>query len=514
MSGLALELALGIASLPGTIDALFKWGASLVRTCHAYRHADAELDDMILRVDLCWDQISVLLDVSKQVEATMTPERKDLQYRLFTSLHAKLVAAEQKFERIEQSVKLGGRAGKLKLAVTKETLSTTIAELESWQRLCEPSWFYWIKPNKLASPTVDVVRNNLLRTDTTNTSGSTRLSETARNFRRAFEKPSQSVFIREDALDGYNTVTIPHSSATVAINLGRPQRLIMDVVDIVPNMPVQTKNVRDFAGRLRQTEHSISGLLSCKGVVLHADKTHLSFLFHVPESYTAIQSLRHLLISGRPHDSLSDRIEMAKQIAKAVYYIHLYEFVHKNIRPETILSLAKAVGASVPSTGCLVGFEVTRTADGRTYSLRDSRWENNLYRHPQRQGDVHDYFVMQHDIYSLGVCLLEIGLWESFITYGNDGAAQPSPAMALAEDRSQLKDPSALKDHLVTLSRSKRLRGKMGTKYSKVVETCLTCLDKDNVDFGDEEAFQDEDGVEVGARYIEKILDMLNGVCA
>jgi hypothetical protein len=44
----------------------------------------------------------------------------------------------------------------------------------------------------------------------------------------------------------------------------------------------------------------------------------------------------------------------------------------------------------------------------------------------------------------------------------------------------------------------------MGTSYGRVVETCLTCLDKDNVDFGDEKEFQDDDGVAVGVRYIEK----------
>jgi len=53
----------------------------------------------------------------------------------------------------------------------------------------------------------------------------------------------------------------------------------------------------------------------------------------------------------------------------------------------------------------------------------------------------------------------------------------------------------------------------MGTKYSKVVETCLTCLDEDNVRFGDEREFQDEDGVAVGVRYIEKILALINAVC-
>jgi hypothetical protein len=45
-------------------------------------------------------------------------------------------------------------------------------------------------------------------------------------------------------------------------------------------------------------------------------------------------------------------------------------------------------------------------------------WDRNVYRHPLRQGDrPAEAYRMQHDIYSLGVCLLEIGLWESFVEY-------------------------------------------------------------------------------------------------
>jgi hypothetical protein len=468
---------------------------------------------MILRIEACWARTSVQLTVSKQLETTMTVEQRDLQRRLFTSLQAKLEAAVQRFSRLDQPGKLG-RTRKLKLALVKDTLEDTITELESWQRICEPAWFYWVK---LASPTVDMALSDVVKTEASTTSGSRRLGEAARNFRRAFTGPtdaSQSVFIREDAFDGYNTVAVPFCSTKIGSHPRHTQRLIMDVVYIDPQTPAQTKNVRGFARRLRQSDHSISGLLSCKGVVRHADNARLSFLFRMPEEYTYVQNLRQLLISGRSHDSLSDRLEMAKQLAKAVYYVHLYGFVHKSIRPETILSLGKTNEATVPSTVCLVGFQVIRTADGRTYSMTDLRWENNLYRHPQRQGNNVDYFVMQHDIYSLGVCLLEIGLWEPFVVYGADGVAQPSPSLGLADDRAELQDPSVMKDHLVALSQSTRLRGKMGTKYSKIVETCLTCLDTDNVDFGDEQAFQDEDGVEVGARYIEKILGMLNGVCA
>lgn len=73
----------------------------------------------------------------------------------------------------------------------------------------------------------------------------------------------------------------------------------------------------------------------------------------------------------------------------------------------------------------------------------------------------------------------------------------------------ELKNPYTLKEHLVALCRSNALRARIGTKYAQVVETCLTCLDEENPDFGDEREFQDEDRVKVGMRYIEKIWTFL-----
>ena len=45
----------------------------------------------------------------------------------------------------------------------------------------------------------------------------------------------------------------------------------------------------------------------------------------------------------------------------------------------------------------------------------------------------------------------------------------------------------------------------MGRVYTNVVISCLTCLDPQNQDFGDESEFMDEDGILVGVRYIEKV---------
>jgi hypothetical protein len=54
------------------------------------------------------------------------------------------------------------------------------------------------------------------------------------------------------------------------------------------------------------------------------------------------------------------------------------------------------------------------------------------------------------------------------------------------------------------LARTKLPR-RTGTNYAEIVETCLTCLDDDNIDFGDESEFVDEDGILVGVRYFGKV---------
>lgn len=435
----------------------------------------------------------------------MTDDHKALQQRTLCILRGKLDAATQNLSKFSRR-QMPEMVKKLQFVRLKDTLEDTMAELESWQRLYEPSWFHLIK---LAPPTVDATLNNVTKTGPT---GAADFSLVARKFRRAFKGPStesQSVFIREEELDGYNKEAILSCTALIATRPGDSRRLI---VDMVTNGAVRSKDAREFARRLRDSDPLTFGVFSCKGVVRQGKTSGMAFLFRVPEGYTAIRTVRQLLLSGQAHDSLSDRLEMAKRLVNAVYYVHLYRFVHKNIRPETILSLSETEEGRLPSMTCLVGFQVIRNADGRTYPVIDRKWESNLYRHPLRQGNNVDYYMMQHDIYSLGVCLLEIGLWESLVAYNPDGAAQPSTALSLTEDRSQLKNPNILKEHLVTLSRSNMLRAKMGTKYSEVVETCLTYLDEDNLDFGDEREFQDEDGVAVGVRYIEKVLGILNSI--
>ena len=61
----------------------------------------------------------------------------------------------------------------------------------------------------------------------------------------------------------------------------------------------------------------------------------------------------------------------------------------------------------------LVDFEYSRPESGTTFRLRDNDDERNLYRHPEIQDVANSSFSKLHDIYSLGVVLLEIALWQT-----------------------------------------------------------------------------------------------------
>ncbi|KAJ5607492.1 hypothetical protein N7537_004111 [Penicillium hordei] len=108
---------------------------------------------------------------------------------------------------------------------------------------------------------------------------------------------------------------------------------------------------------------------------------------------------------------------------------------------------------------------------------------------------------MQHDIYSLGVCLLEIGLWDSLVS--SEGDANISLA-GVNCDPSAFNRHSSLKDHFMTLAKE-QLPIRMGDMYTQVVVNCLTCMDETNGDFGDESEFEDGDGIQIGVKYIEKV---------
>ena len=548
-----------ILGLVGVVDVCWDWGKKLVETCKAFRHADTQVDEAICRLEVHWLRVEYQLQMLRKMEPLLDGSHRSIQQRCLEIVLAKIKIAVSKLEGlIEKPNPAHGplakpEVKKLKYTFFKDSLAEAISELERWQQIFDPSWFLMLR---IADPQVD----SLLKATTKLQAGSVQKGfsrsslPAAQSMRRAIRaSPSNTdignpkIFFTMEGVMAGSICPVPFSTASTARRADNQEIVLLDPVTSASrtSAAAMRSGIRNFARSLRHADPFTFGLLECKGIVEDAESNKtaapgtgqsptllagLAFLFRLPATHSHIESLRGRLLGGadRAHDSLSDCFLLARQMAAAVSYVHLYGFVHKNIRPETILlchssppekriSDEGVIEGVANEIAVLVGFDVLREAEGKTSRQGDDDWEKNLYRHPQRQGILpHADYEMRHDIYSLGVCLLEIGLWKSFVDYraGSDLPLLVSGLDILDTDINGpelLKSPEGLKDRLLRLARGP-LRRRMGTVYGKVVETCLTCLDKDNVDFGDEKEFQDEDGVAVGVRYIEKVVVRLGEV--
>jgi hypothetical protein len=143
--------------------------------------------------------------------------------------------------------------------------------------------------------------------------------------------------------------------------------------------------LRDLARLLRNVEPLEFGLLKCEGIIeMGGDQgTQYEFIFGVPSGLHKMRTMWSLFIE-EPQCSLTKRVQLAKQLARSVMFVHNIGFVHKCIRPETILVCGQGNKSIGPLF--LIGFERTRRAEAQTDFLGDLEWERNLYRHLVRQG--------------------------------------------------------------------------------------------------------------------------------
>ena len=320
----------------------------------------------------------------------------------------------------ERSLKaLLGRKGdpkQLKYAVhTKGKLYKVVKDLDAWHKRFDPSWYLLART---ASPAID----QPIMTTRSNTSKELTIIQELRHVHRINDRPAEprnSIFFPK----GYAIQARKHIANTSAqTGYAQQQFVIIDSLHIAEDNDIQvaTKDARDIARILTNVEPNIFSLLSCQGVLEVFDTskqvTGFEFVFIVPTAFHEPRSLRTFLLAVNHEYALDDRFRLARLLARSVLFLHSAQIVHKNIAPETVVLLTdSSTRLELPF---LVGFEKFRRAEGRTYMSGDAFWEKNLYRHPKRQGDYpEEEYKMQHDIYSLGVCLLEIGLGTSFVRF-------------------------------------------------------------------------------------------------
>lgn len=491
-------------------------GNTLVALYASLVDAQDEITERIIRFRSHWNRTQTQLELVERIWPTLTAEHQEIQQEILNVLVGKLNLAKDKLSGLVKRRKRtkGKKDDKLvvkrwKYLFLKSYLDDTIKSLSRWQKTYDPSWFLIMR---LSDPIIDQGLKHHLATRAEGDNRSLDVALKIRGLLHHGDIEGAELLSRE-GLSSTDNFAIPYSSARYVRRIGAGEANKWVIVDPIPclegaDIGTQSKDVRTLATKLHHSDPGTFGVLKCRGVVKDKEvrqigrrTTTLKLIFECvgPEGP---RTLRKCLAEQTPI-SLNERMSLATQLAKAVSYVHTLDFVHKNIRPENFIGFSSSHLGSF----FLIGFEQVRSADGLSYLQGDTDWHKNLYRHPLRQGPFpSEAYRMQHDMYSLGVCLLEIGLWNSFVLYGDDGNPHlpNTDIFGLSIRELETKGPNGIKNLLVEIAR-RELPRSMGEIYQEVVVNCLTCLDEDNEDFGNQEEFADAEGIAVGVRYIEKV---------
>ncbi|KAJ5754134.1 uncharacterized protein N7511_008287 [Penicillium nucicola] len=243
-----------------------------------------------------------------------------------------------------------------------------------------------------------------------------------------------------------------------------------DTVEAAPD-PVTKERVNQLACLLSSAGHDGLHTLSLRGLIYQPAQSRYAFLFDFPVGAHDCDpiSLWTLIESPgrRSRLTLPQRFQVARYVATALSAFHVDGWVHKAISSQSIVFFHDVREPSARlSTDCyLVDFEFARPESAETQHTFDDVLERNLYRHPDRQGTPTISFQKHHDIYSLGVVLLEIGLWVTASDiYRNATARLRNGA---------IMNPRGIRNLYIDIA-NRKLPHHMGPAYHDAVVKCLS----------------------------------------
>lgn len=282
--------------------------------------------------------------------------------------------------------------------------------------------------------------------------------------------------------------TIKESSNPDAVEI-ESQQFILTSRTLPPEYTTGTDQFERLAsdlGELAAALHCLDadlgiGLLKVESYFYHASTRRFVFMHASPYQVGKMMTLENMIETAPysyqigsqdtdDHLPLDKRLRLSKQLAEAVFFLHTAGFLHKNITSTSIAALHRPSDRPFPASmgePYLMGLDMVRSTDGvtvfegafdpsgtshETIGMRNLR----VFQHPDRhRGKDTKRYIKTYDVYSLGVVLLQIGLWEPISTLtrtlGTDSAAWPQQLGRI----------------------SQHLSLRMGGRYQRVVSWCL-----------------------------------------
>ncbi|KAF1840237.1 uncharacterized protein K460DRAFT_296238 [Cucurbitaria berberidis CBS 394.84] len=234
--------------------------------------------------------------------------------------------------------------------------------------------------------------------------------------------------------------------------------------------------------------HSFHGTLHCLGYFEDPKQPRFGLVFELPtsvyagpaDSHKPAEELRPVTLlsvlqtgSKSLHNSnsatppLEDRFRLAFTLGLTFSKIHGDNFVHKDVNSSNILVFKNNKRQSANSRALQYSLRSPVICSFDLFSEYDIEPTNamptlNIYRHPEDPkftGLKNATYSPQFDMYSLGLILLEVGLWQ--------------PLADLWKPKYTLKDfKQRIEDVYI-----RRLASKCGTAYMQVVRDCFWAAD-------------------------------------
>ena len=225
-------------------------------------------------------------------------------------------------------------------------------------------------------------------------------------------------------------------------------------------------------------------------------------LLHIIESYRQ---------TVRPIPSLTKRVQVAYTIARCLMYFHSVNWLHKGFRSQNIIffpikgSDEETAVAHQPDLAhpFIAGFEYARPdLPEEVTEPPPEHSEHDVYRHPDIIGRKTSRSQKCHDIYSLGVVLVEIAYWKPM----NEIMEIPRERKAAKSRVKRVKKLLLNEGYLDTVAST------MGDAYSGAVKKCLILGDEEASVLKHTSQINRDVGFSIEENFAEQVVQKLGGL--
>ena len=252
-----------------------------------------------------------------------------------------------------------------------------------------------------------------------------------------------------------------------------------------PSLRRYEKLVLALQGFPQRLEHAYTGSLRLLGWFYEHQKSRYAFVYEIPRPpqvdmphparplHSPQSLLSYLQHSGDTDSnnlpSLEDRFRLALNLATNILHVHAKGLTHRNINSNNVVFVTGPEHQGIESRPWKEGtirkpylVSWDQCAED-TSNHQPETLISSIYRHPEISRGQRSAYRTVHDIYSLGLVLLEVGLWV--------------PLNKLWKTKYRRSD---FKSRLQEIY-AKKLAGKCGNGYMSAVEHCLKAVEVDRL---------------------------------